>query len=183
MKGRLVFLLLGLLVLGCGGQVIDQDLLMDLPEGQTVSESLEGMMVRADGSEVVFEAGAEPDYFVFYFSASWCPPCRAYTPKLVDFYEDHHAKGDGASFEVILINEDNNQEEMLAYMREYGMDWVAMNFEDRGTRGVPLNPQRSFPALVIVDNAGNVVDDSARTSRNVIMEKFAKGHLAGAAKG
>ncbi|MEM8954364.1 MAG: thioredoxin-like domain-containing protein [Verrucomicrobiota bacterium] len=179
MMGRMVFLLVAMGVLGCGGQVIDQDVLMDLPEGQTVAESLEGMMVRADGTEVVFSSGEEPDYFVFYFSASWCPPCRAYTPKLVKFYDEQKGDGSGerASFEVILINEDDNQEEMLAYMRDYRMNWVAMNFDDRGTRGVPLNPQRSFPALVIVDNAGNVVDDSARTSRDVIMQRFAKGHL------
>jgi nucleoredoxin len=178
MKRALVWVLLSMgMVSGCGGEPVDPSLLMDLPEGKTVSEALAGKMVRADGSRVVFEAGSEPDYFVFYFSASWCPPCRAYTPKVVEFYEGHRGKGEKATFEVILINEDNSQEEMLAYMKKYGMKWVAMDFEERGVRGVPTNPEHAFPAVVIVDNAGKVIDDSGRTSRNAILKKFAEAHL------
>jgi thiol-disulfide isomerase/thioredoxin len=169
---------LGLLT-GCGGEPYDPALLMDLPEGKTVAEALAGKMIRADGSVAVFEKGKEPDYFVFYFSASWCPPCRAYTPKLVTFYEGQQGKGkaEGASFEVILIGEDNNQEAMLAYMRDYKMTWLAMEFEERGMRGVPMNPVRAIPAVVIVDNAGKVIDDSKRTSLNTIMQTFAGAHL------
>jgi thiol-disulfide isomerase/thioredoxin len=175
--GMVLWVFLGMLT-GCGGEPIDPAMLMDLPEGKTVAEALAGKMVKADGSAAVFEKGKEPDYFVFYFSASWCPPCRAYTPKLVEFYEAHQGKDDGrATFEVILICEDNNQDEMLAYMRDYKMKWLAMEFEERGVRGVPMNPVRAFPAVVIVDNAGKVIDDSGRTSRNAIMEKFARAHL------
>ena len=166
-----------LLLASCGGEPYDPATLMDLPEGKTVPEALAGKMIRADGSKVVYEPGTEPEFFVFYFSASWCPPCRTYTPRLVNFYDKRQGTEEGRRFEVILIGEDDDQEAMLQYMKEYGMNWIAMEFEERGIRGVPMNPVRAIPALVIVDREGRVVADSKRTRRDLILGQFAREHL------
>ncbi|GLV36728.1 hypothetical protein CBL_02437 [Carabus blaptoides fortunei] len=40
----------------------------------------------------------------FYFSAHWCPPCRAFTPQLVDTYKMLRKKDPG--FEVIFVSSD-----------------------------------------------------------------------------
>ena len=53
---------------------------MDLINGQT--------LVKADGSKVgASDALAGKAIVCLYFSAHWCPPCRAFTPVLKDFYE------------------------------------------------------------------------------------------------
>ena len=36
-----------------------------------------------------------------YFSASWCPPCKQYTPQLANFYTS--LKNNGHPFEVIIV--------------------------------------------------------------------------------
>ena len=53
---------------------------MDLISGQT--------LVKADGSKVqASTALTGKNVICLYFSAHWCPPCRAFTPVLKDFYE------------------------------------------------------------------------------------------------
>ena len=53
---------------------------MDLINGLT--------LVKADGTKVGATEGLDGKAIVcLYFSAHWCPPCRAFTPVLKDFYE------------------------------------------------------------------------------------------------
>ncbi len=45
-------------------------------------------LLRFDGSSVSSdEALANKKLVAFYFSAHWCPPCKAFTPLLKKFYE------------------------------------------------------------------------------------------------
>ena len=45
-------------------------------------------LYRADGSSVSADVAlANKKVVLFYFSAHWCPPCRAFTPVLKDFYD------------------------------------------------------------------------------------------------
>ena len=41
-------------------------------------------------------------FWGMYFSASWCPPCKYFTPKLIDFYWAMKHK----KFEVLLVSHD-----------------------------------------------------------------------------
>lgn len=40
----------------------------------------------------------------FYFSANWCPPCRAFTPQLADAYRRIRKKEPG--FEIVFVSSD-----------------------------------------------------------------------------
>ena len=45
-------------------------------------------LMRFDGSSVSSaDALANKKLVAFYFSAHWCPPCKAFTPVLKKFYE------------------------------------------------------------------------------------------------
>eukprot|EP00878_Enallax_costatus_P044465 GHUV01053103.1.p1 GENE.GHUV01053103.1~~GHUV01053103.1.p1 ORF type:complete len:175 (+),score=11.38 GHUV01053103.1:78-527(+) len=44
-----------------------------------------------------------------YFSAHWCPPCRAFTPQLANTYTK--LKKDGIDFEIVFVSMDRGQEQ------------------------------------------------------------------------
>ena len=45
-----------------------------------------------------------PKYYAFYYSAVWCPPCKAFTPDLVKFYD--RMRKSGADFEIVFVSSD-----------------------------------------------------------------------------
>lgn len=46
-----------------------------------------------------------------YFSASWCAPCRQFTPVLAKFYEEMNKKG--KKFEIVWVSRDNSADEFV----------------------------------------------------------------------
>lgn len=53
------------------------------------SKILEGVteLVRRDGTKASPSDLDDVPVVALYFSAHWCPPCRAFTPVLQEFYE------------------------------------------------------------------------------------------------
>lgn len=64
-------------------------------------------------------------YVLVYVSASWCPPCRGFTPQLAEFYNKHK---DSKDFEVIFYSWDEEEDEFDAYFKK--MPWLAVRFAD-----------------------------------------------------
>lgn len=95
-----------------------------------------------------------------YFSAHWCPPCRGFTPKLVEFYKRRKELGHD-DFEIIFASSDQNQAEFDEYFGE--MPWLALPFKD--SRISALSDRfdvEGIPAFIILDPERNVVTTSAR---------------------
>ena len=57
----------------------------------------------------------------FYFSAHWCPPCRGFTPSLVEF-RDKNKK----DFEVVFVSSDKSPDAQMKYMKEMNMKWFTL---------------------------------------------------------
>merc|ERR1719369_1391760 len=60
-----------------------------------------------------------------YFSASWCPPCRGFTPQLVDSFNGALSQ---KGFRCVLISRDRDQGSFSSYFAS--MPWLALPYED-----------------------------------------------------
>jgi len=94
----------------------------------------------------------------FYFSAHWCPPCRAFTPNLVKFRDSN--KDD---FEVVFVSSDKSPDAQMGYMKETNMKWYTL--PHRSSEANALKQKfgvRGIPALIIVSPDGETVTKNGR---------------------
>jgi len=98
-------------------------------------------------------------YWAFYQSASWCGPCKAFTPSLVEFYT--RFKRSHQNFELVFVSADKDEKAMLAYMKDDRMPWLALKYSDRFLNGVNLGKYfgDGIPDLVLTDADGKVLAD------------------------
>jgi len=105
-----------------------------------------------DGKAKPFKAGEKPKFTAIYYSAHWCPPCRAFTPKLVEWYTSFKAKH--PNFELVFASSDKDQTAMLDYMKETSMPWPAVKFGEKKAAGLDKYAAGGIPYLVLIDENG-----------------------------
>ena len=96
---------------------------------------------------------------MLYFSAHWCPPCRAFTPKLAEFYKTTKGK-----VEIVFISSDNTKPEFEEY---FGlMPWLALPFDARTEKDVLAQKFKvdGIPMLVLIDAEGKVITTEGRAA-------------------
>lgn len=95
-------------------------------------------------------------YYVFYYTASWCPPCRAFTPTLVSWYNEN--KND--NFELVLISSDRDKDAMLNYAKDKKMPWPQLALDKlRKFKGEHDHGVRGIPSLIVCDLEGKNYGD------------------------
>jgi nucleoredoxin len=107
-------------------------------------EVLDGNLVKLDGKSLKkYDMTERPKkYYVFYYTASWCPPCQHFTPSLVEFYNEHKNE----NFELVLITSDQEEGAMEKYATDKKMPWPQLKLKEapkfkkefkHGVTGIP----------------------------------------------
>jgi nucleoredoxin len=111
---------------------------------EVISNTGEGVHVRdALGSKTIT---------ALYFSAQWCGPCKAFTPKLIEFYRAHHR-----DMEVVFVSSDSSADKFKAYFKT--MPWLAIPFENDDQIAMLMKAfrVRSIPTLLLFNAAGELL--------------------------
>jgi len=98
-----------------------------------------------------------------YLSAHWCPPCKAFTPKLVQRYAK--AQELGKNFEIVFTSWDKNQSQFEEYFAE--MPWKAIPYENKSIRDAvgDVFDCSGIPRLVMLDmtdGTPSIIRDNAK---------------------
>ena len=97
------------------------------------------------------------------FWATWCGPCRAELPNVLDNYAKYHERG----FEVIGISLDNSREKLEEFLANEPLPWPTLFSDDPEATGWnhPMAEYYgilSIPTVMLVDRDGRVVSLRAR---------------------
>jgi hypothetical protein len=157
-QGRRALRVLGVAVLSAGLVLAcdDSDSLVGPPPPASLEELFGDTLLKADGSVLGIEALEGKALIGIYFGARDCPACGAFTPLLVDAYDQ--IREAGGSFEVVYVSSDGTAAMMHQYMQDAGMQWLALPWA--GGRSMALGQRYSvrwIPTVIVLDGAGNTV--------------------------
>jgi nucleoredoxin len=145
-------MLVGCAALGCG----DGDDEPTGPEPVSLSDLFGSQLFKADGSTVGVESLNDIPVIGIYFASSTCPACTAFTPVLIDAYEQ--MRDEGRSFEVVLVTQNMTDSSLFDYMTDSAMPWLAVSSQSSQASTLA---QRYYiqwvPTLVIIDGEGDTV--------------------------
>ncbi|CAM9846210.1 unnamed protein product, partial [Ectocarpus sp. 8 AP-2014] len=127
-------------------------------KNKSLKEMLGPKFLKADGSEVTAEA-LEGKVLAVYFSASWCAPCKQFTPILKSVYSK--LQKDGKPFEIVFVSSDKSEEEFSTYMGD--MPWLSVPFDGK-TRGTiaQLLGVSALPTLLVFDEEQQLITANGR---------------------
>jgi nucleoredoxin len=112
-----------------------------------------------NGPVDVASLSADNDVVAFYFSAHWCPPCRAFTPVLAEYHKTVRARG--IKFDVVFVSSDKSEEESADYYN--GMPWLIVPYVDRErkTQLAQKYEVKFIPTLIVLNaKTGEVISSN-----------------------
>lgn len=126
-----------------------------------------------DGTKVDWASYRGKVVLVDYW-ATWCGPCRAEVPNVLENYLKYHDKG----FDVIGISLDDTREAAEEYVQQTNIPWQSIFNDVEGQRGwqTPMAVKygiTGIPTAILIDQEGKVVSMNARGPRlGALLEKL-----------
>ena len=135
-----------------------------------IAEALRGLAVDANGQPYAGGAFDHGAVFVLYFGASWCPPCRKFSPTLVKFIKENTAANPRMA--VAMLNNDKEPAKMLGYMQSEKMPFPAIPLAAlQASYMLSSYAGKGIPQLVVTDRNGKVLANTYENNRYVGPDK------------
>ena len=126
----------------------------------TISVELIPQEIKGKSCQVKFNPKDAP-FFGLYFSAHWCPPCRGFTPKLINFY--NVVNKNNKQLEIIFVSSDKNESEFNEYYNS--MPWLSIPFKDESIQNLKETFEiMGIPTFLVFNSDGKLIDGKARTT-------------------
>ena len=117
-------------------------------------------MADPDGNmHKVSELVGEGKYVLVDFWASWCGPCRAEMPNVLEAYKKYHEKG----FEVIGVSFDDKKEAWVKAIGQINMPWLqTSDLKGFKCAAAPIYKIDAIPDNILIDPQGKIIDRALR---------------------
>ena len=122
------------------------------------AKKLPEKLIKSNKKTVPTAAALKNKIVLLYFSASWCGPCRSFTPQLEKFYKSVAKK---ENIEIILVTSDKTKDAMMKYMKK--MPWLAIPFGNPQIAKLKSEFKVSgIPSLIVLDSSGKLITPNGR---------------------
>ena len=117
-------------------------------------------MADPDGKmHKISELVGEDHWVLVDFWASWCGPCRAEMPNVLEAYNKYHDKG----FEVIGVSFDEKKEAWVKAVDQLQMPWLQISdLKGWECAAAPIYKIDGIPDNILIDPQGKIVDRALR---------------------
>jgi len=87
------------------------------------------------------------------FFATWCPPCKAEIPNLINLENKY-----GKDFEVIsiLLEKDKSNEEINEFIKDFNINYKVVNSPANFEIAKALGGVKSIPTMYMIDKESNI---------------------------
>ena len=117
--------------------------------------------------------GAQPSkrkLVALYFSAHWCPPCRAFTPRLAAQFAALKQTCTDVELDVVFVSLDRSESAFAKYLAEQrraagtARGWFALPWAAASTREKAASFFRveGIPRLIVFNSTGTIVSSSTQ---------------------
>ena len=100
-------------------------------------------------------------YYLLYFSASWCPPCRKLAPKMVNFYNE--SVKNNQEVEMVMFSLDKTDKAALKWAKEENFPWAIVLSPKEKVPQLMISYAPSYiPYYVLVDKRGKIISQGEK---------------------
>ncbi|KAL7558798.1 hypothetical protein ACA910_012471 [Epithemia clementina (nom. ined.)] len=120
-----------------------------------------GTLLKGNEKVPLEDALGGKEFVLLYASASWCGPCRNFTPKLAQWYNNSLPANNAKPAEVVFLSADHNESGFKQYYSH--MPWLAVDYDDDTREQLMAHIRVSgIPRLVVLDGkSGRIIEDNA----------------------
>ncbi|CAG9314092.1 unnamed protein product [Blepharisma stoltei] len=114
--------------------------------------------ISRDG-EITYSDVEKNQVVCLFFTAYWCPPCRTFTPVLVEFYNDVNYPD--KRLEIIQISSDKDEQMFMDSFNQ--VPWIAIPYGD--SRNISLRKRfkvQGVPILMLLNKDGTLAQGTGR---------------------
>lgn len=114
-----------------------------------VTTNNQTLVLNAVDNKWIFQ-GLENKVVLLNFFATWCPPCKAEIPHLINLKNKH------PNFEVVavLVEEDKSNDEINAFIAEHNINYIVTNSNTNFILADAVGGVSTIPTMFMFDSEG-----------------------------
>ncbi|KAB7884936.1 TlpA family protein disulfide reductase [Poseidonibacter ostreae] len=108
--------------------------------------------VKVDGDKIIFKDYPEKLVLLNFF-ATWCPPCKAEIPNLIELQNKY-----ANDFKVVsvLLEDNKSNEDIIEFINEYKINYAVTNGKQNFLLSEALGEIKSIPTMFLLDKESKI---------------------------